>query len=101
MIYRTVTIEPTISKTLIEVAPTISENTIETSAEMTTNIRHYVSDYDDYEGEYTVTPDWEAQTLQTRDKIMHADVTVEAIYLNSAQNPAGGNTVYIGGIIDA
>ena len=55
------------------------------------------SEYPDYDGEYTVTPDWESQTLKTQNKIMRSDVVVGAIYLNSAQNPAGGNTVYIGG----
>lgn len=101
MIYRTVTIEPELSNNVIEIEPTVSNNIIETPVEIITKIQHYVSDYDDYEGEYSIVPDWEAQTLQTKNKIMHADVTVEGIYINSAENLAGGNTVYIGGIIDA
>lgn len=52
-----------------------------------------------YGGEYTVEPDWETQTLQTRGYLMADDVTVEGIYINSVQNLSGGNTVYIGGEI--
>lgn len=53
-----------------------------------------------YTGSYVVEPDWEEQTLNTRNKIMHDNVTVEGIYLASVQNPSGGNTVYIGGVIN-
>lgn len=53
-----------------------------------------------YSGPYVVEPDWEAQTLATRDKTMADNVTVEGIYVNSVQNASGGNTVYIGGVIN-
>ena len=53
-----------------------------------------------FDGSYNVTPRFEGQTLNTRDKIMLDDVTVEAISVSSVSNPAGGRTVYIGGNIN-
>lgn len=101
MIARTIEVTAELSKNIITATAELTEHTIEATAGLTTEIMHYYSEYPDYEGEYTVAPDWEAQTLATRNKVMHSDVTVGAIYLNSAQNPSGGNTVYIGGLIDA
>lgn len=49
-----------------------------------------------YEGPYTVQPKWHDQVLDTANKVMTADVEVESIYINSAENLSGGNTVYIG-----
>ena len=49
-----------------------------------------------YSGAYTVTPQWQEQTLETANRVMTDNVTVEKIYINSAENPSGGNTVYIG-----
>ena len=101
MIARTVTVTAEFTSNIVSVEASFTGRTIEADAEMTTNVTHYHSEYPDYDGDYTIAPDWEAQTLATRNKVMHSDVTVEAIYLNSAQNPSGGNTVYIGGLIDA
>lgn len=53
-----------------------------------------------YEGPYSVAPTFEDQTLRTRDRLMHDDVTVDAISVSSVSNTAGGRTVYIGGIIN-
>lgn len=58
-----------------------------------------INSADLYAGPYTVEPDWEPQTLATRDKTMADNVTVEGIYISSVQNLSGGNTVYIGGEI--
>lgn len=54
---------------------------------------------DEYEGPYIVDPTFEQQMLATRNKTMRDDVTVHRIDVSSVENPAGGNTVYIGGII--
>ena len=101
MIARTVEVTAEFTSNIVSVEASFTGRTIEADANITTKVEHYYSQYPDYDGEYTVTPDWEAQTLATQNKVMHSDVTVEAIYLNSAQNPSGGNTVYIGGLIDA
>ena len=58
------------------------------------------TDYPDYTGEYVVTPSFDSQTLQTTGKIMRDDVSVEPITVSRTSNLAGGNTVYIGGIIE-
>lgn len=52
-----------------------------------------------YNGPYTVKPTFEEQTLETNNKLMSSDVTVESIYVGKVTNFTGGNTVYIGGII--
>lgn len=49
-----------------------------------------------YDGEYTVTPHFFEQTLETRDKMMTDDVTVEIIPAYEVPNIAGGLTVTIG-----
>lgn len=53
-----------------------------------------------YTGPYEAIPSFENQILGTSNKLMTSDVEVEAIYVSSVTNPAGGNTVYIGGIIN-
>lgn len=53
---------------------------------------------DPYTGPYTVTPNFEAQELTTKDKLLRDNVTVEPIEVSRVSNPAGGKTIYIGGI---
>lgn len=55
---------------------------------------------DPYIGAYTVDPKFYEQTLETASKIMRDDVTVHAIEVQRVSNPAGGRTVYIGGVIN-
>ena len=52
-------------------------------------------DYPFYYGDYVVTPDLEAQPLETAMKIMKKDVTVKAIPHYTTGNTSGGNNVYI------
>ena len=54
-----------------------------------------------FDGPYSVRSDWDEQELPTQGKVMANDVVVLPIYISSTTNLAGGNTVYIGGIIDA
>ena len=49
-----------------------------------------------YIGEYDVTPSFTAQTLQTRNKSMLNDVTVQSIPVSEVTNPQDGITVTIG-----
>lgn len=54
--------------------------------------------YDVYTGEYTVIPDtFDQIILDTEQKLMLGDVTVEPVPYYETTNPAGGFTVYIGG----
>jgi hypothetical protein len=48
-----------------------------------------------YEGEYVVTPKVHAQTLETRNKSMRENVSVEAIPYSEVTNPSGGLTANI------
>ena len=97
MIARTVEVTAEFTKNIIEAQAVTTDRIIDADAEFGTKITHYHSDYEDYEGEYHVTPDWDPQVLETENKVMRANVEVDGIYINSVQNPAGGNTVYIGG----
>ena len=56
----------------------------------------YITAADWYEGEYEVTPQLTAQTLETEEKMMRHDVTVHEIPVTRTTNPHGGQTVVIG-----
>ena len=49
-----------------------------------------------YDGAYVVDPRKVAQVLETKDKSMSDDVTINAIFYSEVSNPAGGDTCYIG-----
>ena len=49
-----------------------------------------------YDGPYEVTPRFYEQKLETKEKLMIDDVTVEVIPAHEVTNPAGGLTVTIG-----
>ena len=53
-----------------------------------------------YDGPYTVTPDFKTQELATKDKILKDNVTVDPIAVARVENPAGGKTIFIGGIFN-
>lgn len=54
--------------------------------------------HEHYQGEYVITPKVTAQMMQTDDKIMDDDVTINAITYSAVDNPYGGQTVQIGEI---
>lgn len=56
-----------------------------------------VGDHERYDGDYSVTPKFENQTLKTKNKVMDFDVDVKTIPLEKVANSSGGNTVIIGG----
>lgn len=58
--------------------------------------RVIVDPYEEYEGPYNVVPRFREQTLETKNKTMIDDVTVETIPVYRTINPSGGNTVSIG-----
>lgn len=49
-----------------------------------------------YEGEYVITPTFEKQVLETKQKSMSDDVTVEKITTLEVDNEAGGVTYIFG-----
>ena len=52
--------------------------------------------YPKYDGEYEITPIVEEQVLETRQKVMVEDLTIQAIPFYETSNTTGGTTVYIG-----
>lgn len=52
-------------------------------------------DADPYRGAYEVTPKVDEQVLQTAQKLMADDVTINAIPIYDVSNNSGGSTVYI------
>lgn len=50
-----------------------------------------------YSGPYNVVPDFNGTTLETKNKSLSDDISVEPIYVSRTTNPSGGTTVYIGG----
>lgn len=54
--------------------------------------------YPTYKEEYEVNPKYYTQTLETEDKVMVNDLTINAISYNEVTNEAGGLTAKIGEI---
>ena len=57
-----------------------------------------ISGGDEYEGPYVIDPKFYNQYLETKNKIMVDDVTVNQIEVSRISNVHGGITVYIGGV---
>lgn len=57
------------------------------------------SDYPFYTGQTVVDPDFVGTVLETAQKVVVSDITVNPIEVARTSNPQGGKTVYIGGII--
>lgn len=53
-------------------------------------------DVEYYDGAFDVIPDVSSQRLETAEKYMRSDVTIQAIPYFDVSNTAGGSTVYIG-----
>lgn len=52
-----------------------------------------------YTGEYEVTPTFDEQTLETKDRLLSDNVTVHSIPVSRTINPQGGKTIYIGEVM--
>ena len=59
-------------------------------------IKEYIG-ADVYDGEYTLTPETTDQVLLTKEKLLKENVTIKAVQKQIVENPAGGQTVTIGG----
>lgn len=95
--YRTVTITPRIiGNPHIEVC--LHPNIIELLPNVITAITTYQTDAPVYTGEYEVNPSFTEKILETQNKLMTDNVTVNGIQIEQVSNTSGGLTVYIGGI---
>ena len=72
---------------------------VQAGASLGQTVIQFVGETNPYTGSYTIDPDFEGQVLQTRQKYMTDNVTVNPIQVESVSNISGGRTVYIGGII--
>lgn len=81
-----------------EVDSYISTKFIQTKCTFNTNFGEIfqIRTDDKYEGEYNVIPRVYQQTLETKDKLMLDNVTVEIIPLSKVINLSNGYTVTIG-----
>lgn len=52
--------------------------------------------YTQYKGEYEVTPTFDEQRLETKNKMLNRDVKVNKIYVGKTINEGGGYTTYVG-----
>ena len=72
---------------------------LQMDGELSNTIKVVERDAPTYTGQTTVDPDFEGTVLETAQKIMLSNITVNPIQVESVSNPMGGRTVYIGGII--
>ena len=72
---------------------------LQADGEPSNTIRVVERDAPTYQGQTTVDPDFEGTVLETAQKIVLSNITVNPIQVESVSNPTGGRTVYIGGII--
>lgn len=79
MIYRTVTIEPKVTNSVIEVIPSLSGN-ISASAELVTVLRH--SQMEEYDGPYEFTPAQSTQTALTENRVLLENIIINPIPSN-------------------
>ena len=56
------------------------------------------SEYPTYDGEVVADPDFNGIVLQTSNKVLKSNITVNPIRVERTTNLSGGLTVYIGGI---
>ena len=78
----------------IEFSPTKSVFQVEFDTAV--EIKEYTG-VDVYDGEYTLTPETTDQVLLTKEKLLKENVTIKAVQKQIVENPAGGQTVTIGG----
>ena len=74
----------------------LKSGTADTRFDMNFESFQTVTDADNYEGDYEVTPKVSAQILETGQKFMAEDVTIHKIPFHEVSNLNGGTTITIG-----
>ena len=95
MIARTVTVTAVFSPNIIEATATIADNVVEADATLTTSVRHWQTEYPDYEGAYEITPSAEAQTLPSTDTVLHGDIVINPIPSNYGRITYDGTVITV------
>lgn len=73
---------------------------IQTDGEVGITTKVVEHDLPVYTGTTTVEPDFVGAVLMTAQKVVNQNITVNPIQVSRTSNPAGGTTVYIGGLIN-
>lgn len=79
--------------------PSILSFKIEEPTEMSFELDSEFSgsfDTEPYRGDYSISPSFQPQTFDTKDKRMTDSLIVEPIRVSRVSNLSGGNTVFIG-----
>ena len=95
MIARTIEVTAEFTSNIISVEASLIGRTIEADATLTTSVRHWQTEYPDYEGAYEITPSAEAQTLPSTDTVMHGDIVINPIPSNYGLITWNGTTLTV------
>lgn len=95
MIARTVTVTAEFTNNIISVEASFTGRTIEADAALTTSVRHWQTEYPDYEGAYEITPSAEAQTLPSTDTVIHRDIVINPIPSNYGRITYDGTVITV------
>lgn len=95
MIARTVTVTAEFTSNIIEATATIADHVAEADATLTTSVRHWQTEYPDYEGAYEITPSAEVQTLPSTDTVTHRGIVINPIPSNYGLITWNGTTLTV------
>lgn len=82
MMYRTVTVTPRITKSVITAEVGVVKPIVSVQAEYYTPVRSYGGEVDYYDGPYEVTPTQQEQTISIQGKMATDDITINPIPSN-------------------
>lgn len=68
-----------------------------TEIELELQVSQESGKWEEYKGSYNVIPNWNEQVLETKNKVLKDNVTVDEIPKYKTENLGGGYTVIIGG----
>lgn len=95
MIARTIEVTAEFTSNIIEATATIADHVVEADATLTTSVRHWQTEYPDYEGTYEITPSAEVQTLPSTDTVLHRDIVINPIPSNYGLITWNGSTLTV------
>ena len=95
MIARTIEVTAEFTSNIIEATATIADHVVEANATLTTSVRHWQTEYPDYEGTYEITPSVEAQTLPSTDTVTHRDIVINPIPSNYGRITYDGTVITV------
>ena len=95
MIARTIEVTAEFTSNIVSVEASFTERTIEADATLTTSVRHWQTEYPDYEGAYEITPSAEAQTLPSTDTVTHGDIVINPIPSNYGRITYDGTVITV------